>query len=215
MRFAFAALSFACLTLYAALSPAAAQTPELRDAAASMIARANADGVFAIEDGGALILVRHAGSGMACRFDPAHDSALTIFPEAASGSRFGEDVGCNTNTPTDFRTFYATRYGRVRNVDEALDYAVRQIANRFPDAREAPSADMPAPDQPLPDSRTAAFIVQTPDGELYTRVSVAVLDGWEFKMRYSTFDLTQIATGEMLWRALLADVLANAAARGL
>ena len=212
--FARAIMCWALLAL-----PARAQEEDLRAAPDSLdyglIEMADAEGVFEpIPDG--QVSVRHARSGLICRFDREAHGRLILFP----GLPRGEDVGCDFPDGPATITLYATRYPAPTNIDEQVRAAAAHIRMRFANARiETPEIGMDmAVDgaAPLPESRSARFLVTFPDGRrLYTRVSVALIDGWVIKMRFSQDapDETAAIGAEMAasltWMATLQDFAAR------
>lgn len=206
---------FCALAAFLLAPPAAAQSGEdARAAAAAMIAEAGAAGVFEpAGDASGAVQVRHIASGLVCRFEPGYPRRVVVFDASVSGAAPGEDAACDSGDGAGARTLYVTRYPEPRSADAALGFAVAQLRGRFPSgvAVETTVEGFENPDPPLPDSRTAAFVIQTDRGEAYTRVSVAVIDGWEVKMRYTTWSGAEgVVAAETLWRETLAQFAAPA-----
>lgn len=212
--FALALLSLTLLAL-----PALAQEEDLRAAPDALdyglIETADAEGVFeSIPDG--QVSVRHTRSGLVCRFDREANGRLILFP----GLPRGEDVGCDFPDGPATITLYATRYPAPTTIAEQVQAAAAHIRLRFRDARiETPEIGMEMSIDgaaPLPESRTERFIVTFPDGRrLYTRVSVALIEGWVIKMRFSqdapdeaAATAAEMASG-LQWMATLQDFAAR------
>jgi hypothetical protein len=194
--------------------PAHAQSLEEAGAAAAMIAEAGAADVFEPVDSAlGEVRVRHVRSGLICAFEPGHPRRVVVFDTSVSGAAAGEDAACDSGSATGARTLYVTRYPEPRTADAALAFAVAQLRGRFPDATAAETTieGFDDADPPLPESRTAAFLIETNNGQAYTRVSVAVIGGWEIKMRYTTWSGGEgVVAAEALWRETLAQFAAPA-----
>jgi hypothetical protein len=177
--------------------------------ALELIAEANAEGVFEAAPSEHDVVVRHIQSGLVCWMPEDNTNALTIFPQSVRG----EDVACDSHSESEFQTLYATRYPRPAGLDEVFEGAIGALLHRFPDgAPYKPGAIKGAPALgPAPrGSRTARFVIVGEDGlRRYTRVSLAVIDGWVLKLRYTRIaedDFALIAaeeTAEISWIAAL------------
>lgn len=149
--------------------------------AARLIADASADGVFNVVTGEQSVAVRHVRSGLVCRMDPANTNRVIIFPQAARG----EDVGCESSNGREQIKLYATRFPFTTTVAQQVQGASAAIAQHFPGARPYQMALRASADG-LPPSQSAHFVVQGRDGvQEYTRVSVAMINGWVIKLRYT------------------------------
>ncbi len=175
-------------------------------AAPQIIAAAGAADLFTPLPSAHGVRVRHAASGLVCSFD-ALGGRILVFP----GLPRGEDVGCDRAGQYEAATLYATRYPQTLSLDEHVRNAIGSIHARFPNAQPlSPSA---AADQNA--SRTARFLINDEAGaRRYTRVSLASVDGWVIKMRYTATiaDDTALAAAEaasdQLWTETLASVAA-------
>ena len=135
--------------------------------------------------------VRHYGSGLVCRFSPEMTSqGLQIYE---SGLPRGHDVGCQlpTDAPGQFHTLYATRYGAALTLSEAMRSAVGMVRNAYPSLKpyEGPAAAVGIQRddlRPPPASETARFVIELNGRPHLSRVSVAVVDGWVIKQRFTT-----------------------------
>ena len=182
MRQLFCALAFALIA-----APAWAQGTEeepqasVGSLASGLIGDADAEGVFDIVPAEHQVAVRHTRSGLVCRMDPNGANRLIIFPEAARG----EDVACETSDGNATIKLYATRFSFRTNVADQLAGSATAIQHHFPDARPF-QMTLRASADGLPPSQTAHFLVHEANGpQQYTRVSVAMIHGWVFKLRYT------------------------------
>lgn len=157
------------------------------------------------------IRIRHMRSGLICWFDPDEANRLLLFP---SGLMRGEDVGCDTTNDDRSVTLYATRYPFATSLEEEIDGAARLIERRFADAEDyIAEAEAPAP-AGFPQSAHARFAVTLPDGRPgLTRVSVAIVNGWVIKMRFTeAADSAKAlhnadADASSVWGLTLSDIL--------
>ena len=187
----------ACLAVLSA-TPVLAQTEPSPEAVAASRAAAKAEGDALLAKAGATaffdnisedtdqnggVVLRHKGSGLYCLFQPGHgDTEVILFrPD-------GEDVGCKSSTNFDFRIVYATRSSQT--LDQAMAQSVAALKLKHPKAKPyrgplSPMGTMAAEAalraDKFPPSRTERFI----DGKRYESVSLAVVDGWEIKLRIS------------------------------
>ncbi len=193
--------------------PAAAQVVDAAAVRAShartLIAEAGATGLFHAEPHDLMTAVRHEASGLRCLFDPARGGRIIVYPAHPPLTRAGEDVACDAGVPMGAQTFYATRYAQPRTLDAAFADAVRALRTRHPDARplETPALDIPAENLPRAAQRSADFMVRDTNGrENFTRVSLALVDGWEIKMRYTAPSAAANTSAEIAWLGALLDM---------
>jgi hypothetical protein len=180
-------LRYALFALALIAGPAFADPPEEELTAApgsiayGMIEEANADGVFDIVHNGQ-VSVRHLASGMRCDFErEGNGGQIVLFPGLARG----EDVACDTQQETEFVTLYATRYPDGRRLDDVLQEAEAAIRQRFPGATPAPATVIIQSDA-LPEQRARHFIVDVNGQRHFTSVAIAQVNGWTYKVRYTT-----------------------------
>lgn len=177
--------------------------------ALELIAEAQAEGVFEVAPSEHDVVVRHIQSGLVCWMSEDNTNALTIFPQSPRG----EDVACDSHSDSEFETIYATRYPQPVVLDEVFEGAIGALLQRFSQAapyKPAMIKGAPALGAAPRGSRTARFVIVGEDGQQrYTRVSLAVIDGWCLKLRYTriaTDDFALISaeeTAEQAWIAAL------------
>ncbi len=180
--------------------------------ASGMIAAAGADGLFELFDDGQVSL-RHVSSGMICRFPSGSSGGrIVLFP----GLPRGDDVACDVADGRETTTLYATRLPFETSLDDLIASAETALRQRFPDARAYSAAAEAAADGILPPIRTAQFMVTRSDGALmYTRVSVALVNGWAIKQRYTSLAPDDAAalqgelTSRAIWRGALGEIVAR------
>jgi hypothetical protein len=149
--------------------------------AARLIGQASADGVFTVVPSEPTVAVRHTRSGLVCRMNPANTNRVIIFPQAARG----EDVGCESSSAGEQIKLYATRFPFATTVAQQVQGAAAAIQQHYPGARPYQMALRASADG-LPPSQSAHFVVRNSDGaQEYTRVSVAIINGWVIKLRYT------------------------------
>jgi len=192
-------------------APVAAQTPQRQAgaSAAELIANAGADGVFEPLPVENVVAVRHPRSGLVCRMASDYRSRLVIFPQAARG----EDVACDSTGGGVTITLYATRYSIDAPLGLQMEGAVAAISSRFPGAAPyQPGVDIQAAG--AAEQQSAHFLIQRPTdrARLYSRVSIAVINGWSIKLRYSAEAPTDEAArtaadaADALWAATVREL---------
>lgn len=223
MRIWFAALA-ASLTLSATAAaqtqsePPAAPTYSAEQVAAranDILSAAAAADLFSHEPHVRAILLRHTRSGMLCRFAYRQNGTVSIVPSESLGIPRGDDVACNEDTELGSFTLYATR--RPENVDEALAGAIAAIRARFTRVREVDLARIESiPDERMRvaavDARHAAFTVRMDGRDMFTRVSIFSANGWVYKLRFTSPEQRHNILAEILWRAMINDIVAYEAA---
>ncbi|MCX7358867.1 MAG: hypothetical protein NT015_12105 [Alphaproteobacteria bacterium] len=199
-------------------SAAMAQTPspsyppeQIAARANDIVTTANAADFFVHEPHGRAILLRHVRSGMLCRFAFVERGGIEVVASESLGIGRGDDVSCTEDTTLGAFNISATRRPEGANLDEAFSGAVGAIRAQYTRVRAVDlsrlqaSADDLIPIAPV-ESRTAAFRGRLNGETIFTRVSVFVADGWEYKMRFTTTEERHNILGEVLWRAMVNDV---------
>lgn len=208
------------LAFWGALSASAlAQAPPppppeaLRAHAQELISAASAEGIFVPEDNERVSVLRHTTSGMRCLFPLGAQGRAMIVPSESLVIPRGDDVACEQNFGLGIVTLYATRFPHAQTLDSAMQGAVAAMLVRYPDAREVALSDIerfPAPEgRNISESRTAAFTVRDGDQQLFTRISVYVADGWEYKMRFTSDIPRANVMADMMWMATLSDLVSR------
>lgn len=167
-----------------AAAPATAKsTPEAaRAEAAGLIARAAAGAVFEDVTKDTLPSLRHKPSGFICTFEPGQaDNALTIFP----GKTPGDDVACTTRSGSALNVMYVTKFPVALSVDDALKVYLTEIKRAHPDVEGAKGTfgDMSTNRPGSPPRRTARLTYAMNGEKAFSRVSVAVINGWVIEQR--------------------------------
>lgn len=177
-----AAILFIC----AIPSLSSAQAFDPAAATAAVIGEAHAEAYFEQAPKNGFARAIHIATKLPCAWGRNNKARIIVFD---SRSAPGEDVGCSLETPFGNHTLYATRFGTPVTVDAALDFAILAIRAKYPEAK----ATTPEPDSSpwasagpqMPPYRTAQFIVPDGKDQFMTRVTVAQIDGWIFKLRYT------------------------------
>lgn len=185
-----------CLGLFA--GGARADNPWLGDGAVEseterLIREAGAESLFVSESQGSLLGARHTKSGLLCTFSPGdRANRILVFDKAEPRLPRGDDVGCTTRVNGVYQSLYAARLGDRGGVDGALKSAVDGLITASPGAQvyqgdhaENAEVDVDGRRLPLAEHRTARFVIEHEGRKLFTRVSVAVVDGWDIKQRVS------------------------------
>ena len=189
----------------------AAPLEELRSFGEQVIADAHAEGVFTVSDlGRRTVGLRHTHSGLRCFFRQGESGSITIFAVPGADTARGDDVGCTQQFGTGLATLYATRTSDSDTLDGAFSGAVTALRSANPSAQELDASELdhgPTPQgRDVPESRSAAFAVQTQNGAAFTRVSVAVMDGWEITLRFTGDSPRDNSYADMLWDGTLIDL---------
>jgi hypothetical protein len=158
--------------------------------------------------------VRHRASGLTCGWGPNDTGGVTVFP-VTDGVVRGDDVGCVHETPFGVHTLYATRYPPRMTAKAALAEAVLGIRTRWPKAkavRPARASGIAALlATGMPPSQSAQFLINNQGRTEMTRVTLAQIEGWTFKVRYSG-PVGMDSRADTVWAMALRDPLKS---RGL
>lgn len=177
-------------------------------ASLSIIATANAEGVFA--PGATEGSVRHLGSGLICHFQSdGAGGRIVLFP----GLPRGDDVACEFADGGQNIRLYATRLPQRASLDDlvaAIETAVRRAT---PEAALYVATLRIANNAGLPASRSAQYLLPGENGARdYLRVSVAQVGAWTIKMRYRAPAPDDAAArrleerSELTWRGMLGEI---------
>ena len=170
-----------------------------------LIAAADAGDVFENVSEGREPRARHLASGMVCRFQMGEEQSLImVFPSPVPR---GDDVGCNVGAGDTSRSIYATRYGDLDvSPQQAMDLAIYQIQQRFPDARPYEQPVVTITREGAEPSRIAAFSID----RAYTQVMIADVGDWSIKERLTLPEAPSMEAqlfNNMLWSMVLGDVV--------
>ena len=188
---------------------ASPSAPATSAAAAALIAAASAQDLFEALPSDTQIVVRHTRSGLTCRMRASWANRVVIFPTAARG----EDVACESVSGGITIRLYATRYSFRTNLDEQINGAIAAVRQTSPDARDyAPTVAQSFPG--LPTTRSADFLITGPrdHAQMYSHLSVAMISGWVYVLRYSApaADPGAAHQGEVaahaLWQSTLGEI---------
>src|SRR5262249_10097427 len=131
------------------------------------------------------------------------------FPTAARG----EDIACESVSGGTTIRLYATRYSFRTTLDEQISGAIAAIHQAAPDARDyAPTISQSFPS--LPATRQADFLLNraSDHAQMYSHVSVAMVSGWVYVLRYSApaADAPAAHQAEVaahtLWQSALSEI---------
>jgi hypothetical protein len=187
---AFAAAGALALLLSTSPAGAATASPEsiakAHDFAEGKIKTAQAEDQFEVIDFKGIPTARHLKSGMRCHFLGDADR-LEVFNTAEPR---GDDVGCSMHFNGFTLSFYATRFSSPKTLDEAMAKYMGDIVKVHPDAKPLTTADhelrlRPDPTRPpVPEIRTQRYEIVFENGTpSYSRLSVAVVNGWVLEER--------------------------------
>lgn len=190
----------------ASLPPPPGAAPELARMSAQMdaiIAASHARNHFTNDTRRGLPAARHKDSGLRCIFEKAPLGNEIVLIGSIDG---GGGVGC-LSRPAGFRqSLEAVRLGRDQTLDSVFEGSVRNITWER-EARPHDPSSMTVRVEPgiggkaPPKARTAGYLVRTPQGEVYSRVSVAIIGDWVIRQSFEApADRSEEA-------ALLADVV--------
>lgn len=183
---------FVTLAAFAALfTPVSPAVPApgvavLSAEADAVIRKASAQGHFINDTRKDFPAVRHTASGLRCLFQPGRsDNAIVwIGPTAGKGG-----VACRSRPVGLSQTLEAIQLAPGETLDSVFQKSVVNITSQQPEARAyagggisvrvAPSSGL-APAEP----KTAGYLVSRDGQEVFSRVSVALVNGWIIRQQF-------------------------------
>lgn len=148
----------------------------------------------------------HNRSRLVCHFDPKLPLHILVYEHRPRG----DDVSCGQNHGADVVTLYATRYQPPLSLKAAIDESVQEIMSVSPQAQLSPALAAANPLAAFP-SETRTFVIphfNNGRDTVFSRTSVAVIDGWVYVMRFSTPDRDQgPARAERAWDRFATDLV--------
>lgn len=210
MRFFSAALvAWAFANSAFAQEPPPPPAPEQLDAySASILSAGHADGVFVREPNERVVALRHTASGLRCLFGVGSTGTVEVFPTESLGVAHGDDVGCDQDIGFGKITLYATRSATPITAEGAMATAVAALRALHPEMRaiRVDPSDLPIT-RPAPPSLTQYFAIRQDGRNVLTRISIAEIDGWVVKMRFTSEVPRADMIAEMTWRGSLIDMI--------
>lgn len=182
-------------------------TPEQARAEADrLIADAHAEGVFENVTKGDTPEVRHRLSGFVCGFEPGQpDNAIRILPRQPRGT----DVACDTREVFGIMSFFVTLMPPGATVQDAFKLCLVDIVHSHPGVALAkgnfPTINAkPGPGAPPPPPRLTARLTYTDAGrKVFSRVSVAMVNGWMIEQRLTAPMDDKVVAADMLGEMLI------------
>ncbi|MDP8916888.1 MAG: hypothetical protein M3M95_06765 [Pseudomonadota bacterium] len=193
--------------------PPPAELEALRAEADAVIRRASAQAHVVNDTRRDFPAVRHTASGLRCLFQPGRsDNAIVWIGSAAGGG-----MGC-TSRPVGFhQTLQAVRLAPGETLESVLEASVRDITTGRPDARLYEGGGMsvrvaPAAGLPPAASRSAAYLVRREGRAVFSRVSVAIVDGWVIRQQFEA-PADQAEAAQLLAEVVMSTTLIDLASR--
>lgn len=200
-------LAFCLLAAWPARAEESAEAPP--SPALSLIAAAQAEGVFTAVDG-ASTHVRHTASGLLCRFQSDGAGARIIL---VPGLPRGDDVACEFAGEGRNIRLYATRLPVRAALADIADAAGEALRRSAPNASAYGAPLELAASAAAPASRGLQFILPGEDGARdYLVLFLAQRGAWTYKLRYrapvaNEDDIArQRERAELIWRGALSDL---------
>jgi hypothetical protein len=207
---ALGAVGWASASLAQAPTPRAPPSPQAiasaHMAADRLIDSADVGELFQNVSEGAEPMVRDKASGLKCSFGVAPGAwpkdQILVFK---TGLPHGDDVGCNLRFQTFLVSLDVSRMPETPTLDATTRYYVKSVLAVHPKAKPY-TGDYFEPSKLRPDFPafdTVRLVFDDPAGPLFSRLSVAIVNGWVIEERVTGpandaqfGDL--LATGEML-----------------
>jgi len=184
------------------LAQAAPATPEALHAQGDdLVARSHAPDLFENATTDKVIRVRHKPSGFVCTFDPDQsENAIQVYVGARPR---GEDVGCTSREGGMVVSYFVTKFPVAVTRAQAAEVYMLDIKRMHPDVASAKGPFLqlnmtPKPGDPPPVDHVTAHLTYVDHGEVaYSRLCVAVVNGWVIEQRI-TAPIAQQQTADLL-----------------
>lgn len=210
---------FAALAVVIAAAPVAAAVlpPEvaaLTAEADAVIRKASAQAHFINDTRKDFPAVRHTASGLRCLFQPGRSDNAIIWIGSITG-RGG--MGCMSRPVGLHQTLEAIRLAPGETLDSVFDTSVLTITAEQPDARAYAGGGLsvrvaPASGVVVAEPRTAGYFVRRDGQAVFSRVSVALVDGWIIRQQFEA-PAAQADEAELLAGVVMSTTLIDLAAR--
>ncbi len=205
------------------IAQTAPATPEALHAQGDdLVARSHAPDLFENVTADKVISVRHKPSGFVCTFDP-DQSENTIQVYIGTRPR-GEDIGCTSRNAGMVVSYFVTKFPVALTPQQATQVYMLEIKRMHPDAADAKGPFLqlnitPKPGDPPPVNHVTAHLTYVDHGEVaYSRLCVAVLNGWVIEQRI-TAPIAQQQVADLLGELAMVNATktmsAQQGARGL
>ena len=161
--------------------PAAATPEEAQAQAARLLARAEAGAWFEVARDGPGVALRHRASGAVCTFEPGvAENEVTVLNHPPPGS----DLKCVTRALDAVVSTFVSHLEPAPTLKAAFDSFVSEIRTVHPDAKPfvGTSADV-KPNAGAPETLTARFTYAREGRPVFSRLQVAMLNGWIVEQR--------------------------------
>jgi hypothetical protein len=168
----------------AAQPPSPEAVAKAREYGDALIAAANVGDLFENVTTADHAVLRHRQSGLECNFNGTPGERITVFP-----SQFprGDDVGCAIQWLGFTTSLDITRFPTLMTTDEATTKYVGEVTRAHPEAKPytGKGVSLQTRDgKPLP-CRTVKFVLNMNGKTVFSRLSVAVVNGWVIEERVS------------------------------
>lgn len=217
-------IASALLTLALAAAPALTpsskadpvEVARLKAQAAEIIQASEAKAQFADDTRWDFPAVRHRESGLRCLFQPGERDGDEIVRIGQEGVAAG--VGCFSRPSGFSQRLEAVRLTSSDTLDTVFTGSVESIAGAQSGARayEGPRMEIrvePLPGGPKPaEIRSARYLVQKDGQEMFSLVSVALIDGW-YVRQYFEAPAARAEEADMLASVVMTTTLIDLAAR--
>ena len=218
------ALAALALAAPAPASPAPAAPPpqavapnlaELSAQADAVIRAAHAETHFTNDTRRGLPAARHNASGLRCIFEKSGDGNQIVYIGSIDG---GGGMGCVSRPAGFHQTLEAVRLAPGETLESVFAESIKDLTWQQPEARPHDPARMTVRVEPgiggraAPETRTAGYLLSRPYGEVYSRVSVAVVGDWVIRQQFEA-PAARAEEAELLAGVVMATTLIDLAAR--
>jgi hypothetical protein len=128
--------------------------------------------------------IRHIRSGLECVFYRRPLESVQVFQTSVPR---GDDVGCHSQWEGFTVSIFVTRFPKPMTVDEAYKYYADEVVRAYPvrkpytgqtvEFKRKDGSPVPIP------YKTGRVIITTRGQDLFSRLSVAVVNGWTIEVR--------------------------------
>ncbi len=201
-------------TLGSTTSKPVSNLSALRAEADAAIAASGAPEQFVNDTKWDVPAVRHTRSGLRCLLEPGPGGDRL----EVSGPAPGDRVTCHSRPVGFTQVLSAERTAPGENLDAVFKGSVALLRMESPNAQDysGPEAairvETPPGDQAPAESTTGRYVVHRSDGDVFTVVSVALVDGWLIRQRF-TAPLERAYEADMLAGVVMSTTLIDLAAR--
>ena len=212
--FAVLAAALAAVSAPGSITPLDPEVAALTAEADAVIRKASAQAHFVNDTRKDFPAVRHTASGLRCLFQPGRTDNAIVWIGSGRGKG---GMGCASRPVGLRQTLEAVQLTPGDTLESVFATSVLNITTQQPDARPYAGGGMtvrvaPPAGLALAEPKTAGYLVTREGQEVFSRVSVAIVDGWIIRQQFEA-PAARAEEAELLAGVVMSTTLIDLASR--